>query len=127
MSTINIARTALKGVTFRNPLKTSDGFTLFCSYGFSPFSNAATDVWLIDMEGYVVHRWPMPYLPSLHATLLPNGNLLYPAATKAAEERDVPRELIAFTYGDECLEYGWDGNLVWQVETPYQHHDVLLG
>ena len=125
-STINVARTALKGVTFHNPLKAFKGYTLFCPYGYSPFTNAATDIWLIDMEGYIVHRWPMPYLPSLHATLLPNGNLLYPAATKTTEERDVLPDFAVFTYGDACLEYDWEGNLVWQVETPYQHHDVLL-
>lgn len=122
--TINIARTALKGVTFHNPLETERGFTLFCPYGNSPSTSACTDVWLVDLDGYIVHRWPMPFLPGLHATLLPNGHLLYPATTKTEAERKTPFEFIG--YGDAVLEYDWDGNLIWQVETPYQHHDVLL-
>ena len=123
--TINVARTALKGVTFHNSLKANRGYTLFCPYGYSPFTDACTDVWLIDMDGQVVYRWPMSYLPGLHATLLPNGHLLYPATTKSPAERKAPVEAGFIGYGDAVFEYDWDGNLIWEVETPYQHHDVL--
>ena len=58
------------GVTFYNPSKTYDGYTLFAPMG-------TKDMWLMDMQGRFVHRWPMPERPGLYGKLLPDGHLLY--------------------------------------------------
>jgi len=81
--------------------KVYDGYTLFASRGTS---------YLIDMEGYVVHTWPIGTNPRL----LDNGNLL--DATK-----DDPSGFEGFN------ELDWDGNVVWEYHesrTNYApHHD----
>ncbi len=85
------------------------GYTLFAPVG-------GKDVWLIDMQGYIVHRWRMPGPPALHGVLLPNGNLLY-----AGRGNDNP--LADFEgAGGVLLEVDWDGNLVWKYEDKYIHH-----
>jgi hypothetical protein len=121
---MNVARRALKGVTYHNRTKTSDGYTLLCTYGRSVWSSARTDVWLIDMEGNIVHRWRMNQLPGLHAILLESGNLAYPAETRTNIEMGLSFEFCGF--GGEIVELDWDGNVVWKVETPYQNHDFLV-
>jgi len=113
----SIARTAKKGVTFYNPLKADDGYTLFCCM-------YAKDVWLIDMEGHIVNRWRVPYPPGLHGILLPNGNLLYAAQPKVAAEYGFPREFSGI--GGLFLELDWDSNIVWKAEAPYQNHDFQV-
>ena len=120
----NIARMALKGVTFHNPLKTSNGYTLFSLMGGSD-----PNVWLIDMEGHIVHRWRMPGNPTNHGVLLPNGNLLYALkfSGEGAKESS-PKSvgpLFLMRRGDVIEELDWDGNLVRRITTPGQTHDLL--
>jgi len=62
----------------------------------------------------------MPLLPGMHGELLPNGHLLYPSFTKT------PAGVTFTGYGGLFQEFDWDGNIVWEVETPYQNHDFLL-
>ena len=65
-------------------------------------------VYLMDMEGNIVHEW---HVPNVHlAMLLPNNNLLHD--TRFAE--DYPRGLR------EC---DWAGNVVWFYECLF-HHDA---
>ncbi|MFC1940039.1 aryl-sulfate sulfotransferase [Chloroflexota bacterium] len=113
---MNIARTMKKRVTYYNPWKADNGYTLF-----SP--RLAKDVWLIDIEGRIVNHWRMPYPPAGHGVLLPNGNLLYAGRLKTNEELGLPREFASA--GGVLLEVDWDGNLVWKAEVPYQNHDFF--
>jgi hypothetical protein len=114
---MNLARTALQGVTYRNPLKSDNGYSLLCP-------KYSKDMWLIDIEGHVVNRWHMPYLPAGHGILLPNGNFLYGGQFKSHEELGLPKEFSAL--GGILMEVAWDGEVVWQVEVPYQHHDFQV-
>ena len=111
---MSIAKTAKKGVTFYNRQKADDGYTLFSTYN--------RDVWLIDMEGYIVNRWRMPYPPGSHQVLLPNGNLLFAGMVKSHTELGLPIEMAGI--GGIVLEVDWDSNLVWKATVPYQAHDV---
>ena len=64
---------------------------------------------LIDMNGEIVHSWPEARVRA-RLRLLPNGNLL------------------AIGLGREVVEYGWDGDLVWEYRVEegfYPHHDVI--
>ena len=114
---MSIARTALKGVTYYDSSKTFNGYTLFGIFN-------DTDVWLIDMEGHIVHRWKLPSGLALYGILLPNGNLLYPGITKSPQELGLPSfgPVTAGGLGGELVEIDWEGNIVWRVEAPYQHH-----
>lgn len=114
---MSVAKTAKKGVTFHNPLKADNGYTLFCPmYG--------KDVWLVDIEGHIVNRWQMPYPSGAHGILLSNGNLLYAAQVKSATEYGFPREFSGI--GGMIMEVDWDGDLVRKAEVPYQDHDFQV-
>lgn len=108
-----IAKTALNGVTHYKKEKADDGYTLFSCYNH--------DVWLIDMEGFVVHKWTVPYIPGAHMVLRPNGNLFYSAENRKHDELGLDPEHAGL--GGMLLEIDWDSNLVWKLEVPYQHHD----
>ena len=62
-----------RGVGFHgyDPTRASPGFTLF-----APLVNTNKTVYLIDMQGDVVHTWEMPY-PPLYGYLTDRGTLFY--------------------------------------------------
>ncbi len=93
-----------------NEVKVYRGYTLFTPVG-------GTEIYLIDMKGRPVHTWGMPFELGAHGVLLPNGNLL--CAVK------VPEGPLADFDGaaGKLLEVDWDGNIVWQYEDLYMHHD----
>lgn len=108
-----IAKTALNGVTCYKKDKADDGYTLFSCYNH--------DVWLINMEGEIVHKWRVPYIPGAHMVLRPNGNLFYSAENRKSDELGLDPEHAGL--GGILLEVDWDSNLVWKLEIPYEHHD----
>ena len=114
---MNVAMTLNTGLTWYNPLKADNGYTLVCPK-YSP------DMWLIDIQGRIVNHWRMPYLPAGHGVLLPNGNFLYGGQYKTHRELNLPEEFSAM--GGIIMEVDWDGNPVRSVEIPYQHHDFIL-
>jgi len=89
-----------------------DGYTLFSPMG-------SKTVYLIDMEGYVVHTWKTEYTPGSYAILLENGNLLRGGVLSGAPA----------SFGGAAgvvQEIDWDGKLVWEYKllTPdaIHHH-----
>lgn len=114
---MNIGLTMKKGVTYYDPIRSDNGYTLICP-------KYSKDMWLIDIEGYIVNRWKMPYLPAGHGRLLENGNFFYGGQLKTHEEVGLPREFASL--GGILMEVDWDGNIVWQIEAPYQHHDFQV-
>ena len=83
--------------------QTSDGYTLFGAQGVS---------YLIDMEGYVVHTWPL----GINPRLLDNGNLLDAGNG----------EVDGFT---TLKELDWTGSNVWsytETRTNYFPHQDFL-
>jgi len=112
MGSMSIAKESLYGVTRYNPSRAYNGYTLF-----APLADFF--VWLIDMQGRVVHRWKMPYTPGQQGILLPNGNLLYLGRT---ETHKGPEQHLG-GYSGILLEADWDGKVVWEYENDYIHHD----
>ena len=107
------AKRALHSLTFYNPEKTYNGFTLF-----TPLLSDPSNTWLIDMRGRLVHRWQLPGWIRMHAELLPNGNLLFAIYDPKSQ---LPELVWA---GGEVLEMDWDGNIVWRYKDPYMDsHD----
>jgi len=82
----SVVRTKELGVTYWDPAKAYNGYTLF-----APLSGK--DAWLIDMQGRIVHHWELPSHPGCYAKLLPNGHLLYACGADPAKKRaaGVPR------------------------------------
>lgn len=85
---------------------------------FQPSSS--TETFLINKEGYVVHRWKGE-LNSMQSYLLENGHLM-------RLERDI--DFPTFAAGGQAgrlREYDWEGNVLWDfeyaTETELIHHD----
>jgi len=110
-----VVRTRELGVTYWNPTKAYNGYTLF-----APLSGK--DAWLIDMQGRIVHHWELPSHPGCYAKLLPNGHLLYATMADPAKKRAAG---VPMTSGQGGLirEVDWNNNLVWEYEELFQHHD----
>lgn len=112
MDEIQIKRTTDQSVSIYDPIKAYDGYTMFAP-------RTSKDVWLIDMEGRVVHRWRMKHMPGGDGRLLPNGNLL-----RLNRTLDEPLHFFG-SVASELVEVDWDGNVVWQYDDPYMHHDFF--
>jgi hypothetical protein len=80
-----------------NPEKAYNGYTLFTHV--TPRKSDVTKVFLIDMEGNVVHTWPHITNPKLYE----NGNLI-----------------------GGFNEMDWNGNVVWEWEVPKDRYDLTV-
>ncbi|HVN24673.1 MAG TPA: aryl-sulfate sulfotransferase [Syntrophorhabdales bacterium] len=98
--------------------KAFNGYTLYAT----PYTK---DVYLIDMEGNLIHKWETDNLNGLYAVLLPNGNILRGACVN---------ERFAVYFGGSSgslQELDWNGKVVWEykMNSPqgFYHHafDVM--
>ncbi len=98
------------GLIHYNPQLSYRGYTLFSADRDKAF--------LIDMEGRFVHQWQNDK-GLINPELLPNGNLMALAAPSESVEgqRGLNGQSAA------CYELDWQGNVVWQYEDPWIHHD----
>ena len=91
----------------------------YCHRGYTLFSNLrGDDANLIDMEGRICHRWHWPGGIN-YANLLPNGNLLF--HTMAPDDSGPMIGIGGHAGG--LVELDWDGNLVWELQNRWMHHD----
>jgi Arylsulfotransferase (ASST) len=108
-----------RGVGLRacNPERAYPGFTLF-----APIFEQKRIVYLIDLQGEVVHTWNMPYPPGLSGYLTERGTLFYNGRT--SEDGFLSR----FPFkGGVVLEADWNGKVLWEVRHPdHHHHGILL-
>lgn len=93
------ADVSLLGVTKHVPERSWPGYNLF--------TNEITQVYLIDNEARLVHRWRVgaPYYKCEHSRLLDDGTLL----------------LVCVDMGLIALD--WESNVLWEVRRKI-HHDV---
>jgi outer membrane protein assembly factor BamB len=92
------------------------GFTLF-----APLSDGGT-IYLIDMDGNVVHTWQMPYLPGNYGYLTERGTLFYNGKVIEDSDRFISRQPWK---GGTALEVDWNGRVLWEVRHPDHHHDGI--
>ena len=108
-----------RGVGLRacEPKRAFAGFTLF-----APHFVESRTVYLIDLQGEVVHTWNMPYPPGLSGYLTERGTLFFNGRT--SEQSFLSR----FPFkGGVVLEADWDGKVLWEVRHPdHHHHGILL-
>jgi hypothetical protein len=101
------------GVLLYDKQNSCGGYTLF-----SPMIKSTT-VYLINMEGYLIHKWETEYTPGSFAMLLENGNLLRGGVLAGS-----PASFGGA--GGIVQEIDWDGNVVWEYKllspTEVQHH-----
>lgn len=75
--------------------RTSPGYTLFCESYEDPALavDGRGKIYLIDMEGQVVHKWYTTTAQQSFCWLLPNGNLIYPTRDRSDITKAGLREL----------------------------------
>ena len=99
------------GLLVNHEFQASPGFTLF-----SPL--VRDEVYLLNMQGEVVHEWFVKGNAYGYAYLLNNGNLLASALAPGTDIND--RESMR-----EIREIDWEGRVVWKCNAPAQHHDFV--
>ena len=110
----NTIRRRGTGLKAYNPEKAFSGYTLF-----TPLTGKG-EVYLINLDGKVVHEWQLPYPPGLYGYLLPNGNLFYNGKTAEIPPRFPVWSLFK---GGVVLEVDPQGKIVWEYHHPDHHHD----
>jgi Arylsulfotransferase (ASST) len=104
--------TGLRGY---DPDRAWPGYTLF-----TPTASTNRTVYLIDMEGSVVHTWDMPYSPGFYGYLTDRGTLFYNG--KIPDGTWLGRQNFK---GGAALEVDWSGRVLWEVQHPHHHHDGI--
>lgn len=97
------------GLIYYNPRLSYRGYTLF---------TAQMRAYLVDPKGRFVHQWEHKR-GITNAELLPNGNLL--ALTMPSPDERGQRGLNG--QAEACVELDWDGDVVWEYNDPWIHHD----
>ncbi|HLF76086.1 MAG TPA: aryl-sulfate sulfotransferase [Dehalococcoidia bacterium] len=103
------------GVTAFDPGLACPGYVLFNTSG------AGDAVYLMGLDGAIVHHWTVPY-PPRYGYLLPNGNLFL--ILKAGGETEPMFPGWPVHQDGLMLEMDWQGNILWEHRDPYQHHDA---
>jgi hypothetical protein len=92
------------------------GFTLF-----APQSGGGK-VYVIDIDGNVVHTWQMPYPPGNSGYLTERGAFFYNGKIIEQSDRFISRQPWK---GGVVLEADWNGRVLWEVRQPDHHHDGI--
>ena len=93
-----------------------EGFTLF-----APQSGDGK-VYLIDLDGEVVHTWRMPYPPGMYGYLTDRGTYFYNGKTSEDSTHFITNKPGK---GGAVLEADWSGRVLWEVRHPDHHHDGI--
>jgi hypothetical protein len=88
--------------------------------GYTLFTPQTDDgnVYLIDIDGAIAHRWKMPNRPGRHTVLLPNGNLGYNGS-----HPDSPTlyPMWSVWHGGAFAEVTPAGKTVWEFQDVTHH------
>lgn len=94
---------------------TAGGYSLYAG------QTAGGRVDLIDIRGEKFHEWNMPVRPGRDAVILPNGNLGYNGSHKESANLYPAWDIW---HGGHFMEANYDGEIVWEHEDIYHHHDA---
>ena len=103
------------GLIAHDPAASAGGYTLIAP------QTADGNVYLVAMDGEVVHHWKMPLRAGRHAVILPNGNMAY-----NGNHANSPDLYPAWSmwHGGDFSEVTPEGEVVWHHEDPAHHHDA---
>lgn len=111
----NTVRRRGTGLRALNAASASPGLTLF-----APIQGDGS-VYLIDLNGRIVHTWRMPYQPGPYGYLTDRGTLLF--------NGKIPGEsyIASAPFGSGVvLEADWNGRVLWEIRNANHHHDGRL-
>jgi len=100
------------GVTINKP-EAYQGYTTFA---INEEEGKGSTIYIIDMQGDVLHKWKIENVGTMHNYLLKNGHLV--SNIRSKEKCPVMGCLSAVEERD------WDGNVVWRYENDNLHHPI---
>jgi hypothetical protein len=106
--------------TIHDPDLAWRGYTLFCETFDEPAGEDEPDrsIYLIDMDGEIVHEWPVRTSLQSYCRLLPDGDLIYPTHDRS--------EVARGTAG--LFRIAPDGSILWSCRCRTDHDfQVLAG
>ena len=109
-----IARRKL-GLTHIDRDRTAGGFTLYAG------QTAKGKVHLVDIDGNLAHCWQMPVRAGRDAVILANGNLGYNGSHRTSAGL---YPMWDTWHGGHFYEVTHSGDVVWEFEDIYHHHDA---
>jgi hypothetical protein len=107
------------GLTIHDPRQAYQGYTLYCQ-SFPTYRREGEPphpIYLVDMEGTIVHKWDVELSLQSHCRLLADGNLIYPTHDRS----DVDRAQVGLTEVDP------QSQVVWRYRCRADHDNQLLG
>ena len=110
------AKRARIGVRAYDHERAFPGLTLF-----APQSGGGK-VYLVDLDGNVVHTWQMPYAPGNYGYLTDRGTYFYNGKIIEQSDRFISQQAWK---GGVVLEADWNGRVLWEVRHPDHHHDGI--
>lgn len=107
-----------RGVTIYNSNRAWSGYTLFCEIfpHLKRENEPKRAIYLIDMQGNLVHEWYVETTLQSYSHLLPNGNLIYPTHDRS--------EIAPGTAG--LYEIDSDSNVIWHYRCRADHDFQVL-
>ncbi|MCD1296018.1 aryl sulfotransferase [Methanocella sp. CWC-04] len=93
-----------------------NGYTLYSSLAGDKSMGSEGVVYLVDMEGNIVHRWLTDHVPGDHGHLLPDGTLLFSGVVNTGPSPGGGK-------GGVIQEIGWNGTVLWEYSDDRMHHD----
>jgi hypothetical protein len=114
------------GVTCYDRAKAFEGYTVVVPFPPRAVENAGEiegKVYLMDMQGKVVHKWTAPY-PVWYARLMPDGNLVCALRdAKPIEGRPGYGDYHMGGANGRLVELDWNSSILFQHFDPGMHHD----
>ena len=110
------AKRAATGLRVCDRDRACPGFTLLAPH------DGGGEVYLIDLQGKVIHSWQMPYPPGLYGYLTERGTLFYNG--KTVDDSGTYISKLPYK-GGAALEVDWNGRILWEVKHPDHHHDGI--
>lgn len=106
------------GLTKNDVAQSTNGFTLFAP--LNDYEQQNGDVFLIDMNGKIVHSWELNFIPGPYAKLMKDGTLVYAGVTFRLQAPP------SNGGGGIIQKVDWNGNVLWGYENKNLHHDFSI-
>ena len=113
----NKTRRSALGLRALDSERACAGYTLFAP------TTAGRTVYLIDLNGNVVHTWEAPHPPGMYGYLSDRGTLVYNGRTLEANNDFIGQSPWK---GGALVAMDWNGEVLWEVRHPDHHHDGRL-
>ncbi|MFA6018349.1 MAG: arylsulfotransferase family protein [Patescibacteria group bacterium] len=113
--------TALAVTSDVNIAQTYEGYTLITPSTGGNGADGKNEIYLVDMDGNIVHSWKLTTSETQFSELMPTGTLLAILGGASRPESRTRGQAEA-----RLVEIDWDGNITWEYQNTNLHHDFAM-